>query len=146
MESQEDIQLVSVLGRRIRELRLSNKMTQMQLSKRLGYKNNSRVASWENGHNIPSAMNVKRLSEVFEVDLMQYVKEGVPTIDIEVGRIIRKAKQLGKTRMQTIKALDRKGLITEENEKKVFEAILSGKWVSTIAPKSSTNADDEQSE
>ena len=146
MESQEDIQLVSVLGRRIRELRLSNKMTQMQLSKRLGYKNNSRVASWENGHNIPSAMNVKRLSEVFEVDLMQYVKEGVPTIAIEVGRIIRKAKQLGKTRMQTIKALDRKGLITEENEKKVFEAILSGKWVSTIASKSSTNADAEQSE
>lgn len=146
MESQEDIQLVSVLGRRIRELRLSNKMTQMQLSKRLGYKNNSRVASWENGHNIPSAMNVKRLSEVFEVDLMQYVKEGVPTIDIEVGRIIRKAKQLGKTRMQTIKALDRKGLITEENEKKVFEAILSGKWVSTITPKHSTNADAEQSE
>lgn len=146
MESQEDIQLVSVLGRRIRELRLSNKMTQMQLSKRLGYKNNSRVASWENGHNIPSAMNVKRLSEVFEVDLMQYVKEGVPTIDIEVGRIIRKDKQLGKTCMQTIKALDRKGLITEENEKKVFEAVLSGKWVSTIAPKSSTNVDAEQSE
>lgn len=146
MESQEDIQLVSVLGRRIRELRLSNKMTQMQLSKRLGYKNNSRVASWENGHNIPSAMNVKRLSEVFEVDLMQYVKEGVPTIDINIARIIRKAKQLGKTRMQTIKALDRKGLITEENEKKVFEAVLSGKWVSTIAPKSSTNADDGQSE
>lgn len=118
----------------------------MQLSKRLGYKNNSRVASWENGHNIPSAMNVKRLSEIFEVDMVQYVNEGVPTIDIEVGRIIRKAKQIGKTRMQTIKALDRKGLITEENEKKVFEAVLSGKWVSTIAPKSSTNADAEQSE
>ena len=146
MESQEDIQLVSVLGRRIRELRLSNKMTQMQLSKRLGYKNNSRVASWENGHNIPSSMNVKRLSDVFEVDLMQYVKEGVPTIDINIARIIRKAKQLGKTRMQTIKALDRKGLITEENEKKVFEAILSGKWVSTIIPKSSVDVNAEQSE
>lgn len=146
MERQEDIQLVSVLGRRIRELRLSNKMTQMQLSKRLGYKNNSRVASWENGHNIPSAMNVKRLSEVFEVDLIQYVKEGVPTIDINIARIIRKAKQIGKTRMQTIKALDRKGLITEENEKKVFEAILSGKWVSTIAPKSSVDDNAEQSE
>lgn len=118
----------------------------MQLSKRLGYKNNSRVASWENGHNIPSAMNVKRLSEVFEVDLMQYVKEGVPTIDINIARIIRKAKQLGKTRMQTIKALDRKGLITEENEKKVFEAVLSGKWVSTIAPKPVTDSDDEQGE
>ena len=104
------------------------------------------MASWENGHNIPSAMNVKRLSEIFEVDMVQYVNEGVPTIDIEVGRIIRKAKQIGKTRMQTIKALDRKGLITEENEKKVFEAVLSGKWVSTIAPKSSTNADAEQSE
>lgn len=146
MESQEDIQLVSVLGRRIRELRLSNKMTQMQLSKRLGYKNNSRVASWENGHNIPSAMNVKRLSEIFEVDMVQYVNEGVPTIDINIARIIRKAKQFGKTRMQTIKALDRKGLITEENEKKVFEAILSGKWVSTIAPKSSVDDNAEQSE
>lgn len=137
---------MSVLGRRIRELRLSNKMTQMQLSKRLGYKNNSRVASWENGHNLPSATNVKRLSEIFEVDMVQYVNEGVPTIDISIGRIIRKANQLGKTRMQIIKALDRKGLITEENEKKVIEAVLSGKWVSTITPKSSTNADDEQSE
>lgn len=145
MESKEDIQLMSVLGRRIRELRLSNKMTQMQLSKRLGYKNNSRVASWENGHNIPSVMNVKRLSEIFEVDLMQYVNEGVPTIDIDIARIIRKAKQLGKTRMQTIKSLDRKGLITEENEKKVFEAVLSGKWVSTIAPKPSIDSDAEQS-
>lgn len=49
--------------------------------------------------------------------------------------------------MQIIKALDRKGLITEENEKKVIEAVLSGKWVSIITPKSSTNADDdEQSE
>lgn len=118
----------------------------MQLSKRLGYKNNSRVASWENGHNIPSATNVKRLSEIFEVDMVQYVNEGVPTIDISIGRIIRKANQLGKTRMQIIKDLDRKGLITEENEKKVIEAVLSGKWVSTIPPKSITNADAEQSE
>ena len=118
----------------------------MQLSKRLGYKNNSRVASWENGHNIPSATNVKRLSEIFEVDMVQYVNEGVPTIDISIGRIIRKANQLGKTRMQIIKALDRKGLITEENEKKVIEAVLSGKWVSTIAPKSSVNVNAEQSE
>ena len=146
MERQEDIQLVSVLGRRIRELRLSNKMTQMQLSKRLGYKNNSRVASWENGHNLPSAANVKRLSEIFEVDMVQYVNEGVPTIDINIARIIRKAKQNGKTCIQIIKALDRKGLITEENEKKVIEAILSGKWVSTIAPKPSTSANVKQSE
>lgn len=118
----------------------------MQLSKRLGYKNNSRVASWENGHNLPSATNVKRLSEIFEVDMVQYVNEGVPTIDISIGRIIRKANQLGKTRMQIIKALDRKGLITEENEKKVIEAVLSGKWVSTIAPKSSVDDNAEQSE
>lgn len=117
----------------------------MQLSKRLGYKNNSRVASWENGHNLPSATNVKRLSDIFEVDMVQYVNEGVPTIDINIARIIRKANQLGKTRMQIIKSLDKKGLITEENEKKVIEAVLSGKWVSTITPKSSTNADDEQS-
>ena len=110
----------------------------MQLSKRLGYKNNSRVASWENGHNLPSATNVKRLSEIFEVDMVQYVNEGVPTIDISIGRIIRKANQLGKTRMQIIKALDRKGLITEENEKKVIEAVLSGKWVSIIVPKSNS--------
>lgn len=118
----------------------------MQLSKRLGYKNNSRVASWENGHNLPSATNVKRLSDIFEVDMVQYVNEGVPTIDISIGRIIKKANQLGKTRMQIIKALDRKGLITEENEKKVIEAVLSGKWVSTIAPKSSTDSNAEQSE
>lgn len=110
----------------------------MQLSKRLGYKNNSRVASWENGHNLPSATNVKRLSEIFGVDMIQYVNEGVPTIDINIGRIIRKSKQLGKTRMQTIKALDRKGLITKENEKKIFEAVLSGKWVSIIVPKSNS--------
>lgn len=31
-------------------------------------------------------------------------------------------------------------------KRKFFEAVLSGKWVSTIAPKPSTNADDEQGE
>ena len=54
----------------------------MQLAKRMGYIGNSRIASWEKGENIPSPSNLKRLSQIFEVDLFEYINDSIPTIDI----------------------------------------------------------------
>lgn len=81
---------MSVLGRRIKELRLQNSMTQMQLAKKLGYKGNSLVAGWELGKNYPSASSIKRLSEIFDTDLMKYVGQETPEIHFEVAKIIKK--------------------------------------------------------
>jgi transcriptional regulator with XRE-family HTH domain len=120
---------VSVLGRRIKELRLQNSMTQMQLAKKLGYKGNSLVAGGELGKNYPSASSVKRLSEIFDTDLMKYVGQETPEIPFEVAKILKKGKEMGKSYVDVVKKLEQKGLINEENQESIFKAILDYKWV-----------------
>ena len=84
-------------------------MTQMQLAKKLGYKGNSLVAGWELGKNYPSASSIKRLSEIFDTDLMKYVGQETPEIPFEVAKILKKGN--------------------EENQESIFKAILDYKWV-----------------
>ena len=123
---------MNVLGKRIRELRISEGMTQMQLAKRMGYIGNSRIASWEKGENIPSPSNLKRLSQIFEVDLFEYVNDSIPTIDISIARAIKECKKNNLGVVDTVKELDNGNLITKENEKDVLKAVLFGKWVTDI--------------
>lgn len=123
---------MNVLGKRIRELRISEGMTQMQLARRMGYIGNSRIASWEKGENIPSPSNLKRLSQIFEVDLFEYVNDSIPTIDISIARAIKECKKNNLGVVDTVKELDDEGLITKENEKDVLKAVLFGKWVTDI--------------
>lgn len=123
---------MNVLGKRIRELRISEGMTQMQLARRMGYIGNSRIASWEKGENIPSPSNLKRLSQIFEVDLFEYVNDSIPTIDISIARVIKECKKNNLGVVDTVKELDDEGLITKENEKDVLKAVLFGKWVTDI--------------
>lgn len=123
---------MNVLGKRIRELRISEGMTQMQLAKRMGYIGNSRIASWEKGENIPSPSNLKRLSQIFEVDLFEYINDNIPTIDISIARAIKECKKNNLGVVDTVKELDDEGLITKENEKDVLKAVLFGKWVTDI--------------
>lgn len=123
---------MNVLGKRIRELRISEGMTQMQLARRMGYVGNSRIASWEKGENIPSPSNLKRLSQIFEVDLFEYVNDSIPTIDISIARAIKECKKNNLGVVDTVKELDDEGLITKENEKDVLKAVLFGKWVTDI--------------
>lgn len=123
---------MNVLGKRIRELRISEGMTQMQLARRMGYIGNSRIASWEKGENIPSPSNLKRLSQIFEVDLFEYINDSIPTIDISIARAIKECKKNNLGVVDTVKELDDEGLITKENEKDVLKAVLFGKWVIDI--------------
>lgn len=123
---------MNVLGKRIRELRISEGMTQMQLARRMGYIGNSRIASWEKGENIPSPSNLKRLSQIFEVDLFEYVNDSIPTIDISIAKAIKDCKKYNLSVVDTVKELDDEGLITKENEKDVLKAVLFGKWVTDI--------------
>lgn len=104
----------------------------MQLARRMGYVGNSRIASWEKGENIPSPSNLKRLSQIFEVDLFEYVNDSIPTIDISIARAIKECKKNNLGVVDTVKELDDEGLITKENEKDVLKAVLFGKWVTDI--------------
>ena len=104
----------------------------MQLARRMGYIGNSRIASWEKGENIPSPSNLKRLSQIFEVDLFEYVNDIIPTIDISIARVIKECKKNNLGVVDTVKELDDEGLITKENEKDVLKAVLFGKWVTDI--------------
>lgn len=113
-------------------------MTQMQLAKRLGYVSNSRVADWENGKNIPSPLNIKRLSDIFETNLVQYVDNDVPVLDIPIVKIIRQGKKANLGIVSIVKELESEKLITRENEKDIIKAIMYGKWI--INPSSSSSA------
>lgn len=104
----------------------------MQLARRMGYIGNSRIASWEKGENIPSPSNLKRLSQIFEVDLFEYVNDSIPTIDISIAKAIKDCKKYNLSVVDTVKELDDEGLITKENEKDVLKAVLFGKWVTDI--------------
>lgn len=101
----------------------------MQLAKRLGYAGNSRIADWERGVNIPSPMNIKRLSDIFETNLVQYVNNGIPVLNIPVIKVIKKCKDDNLSIVDTVKELDNANLITKENEKGIIKAIMFGKWV-----------------
>ena len=104
----------------------------MQLARRMGYIGNSRIASWEKGENIPSPSNLKRLSQIFEVDLFEYVNDSIPIIDISIARAIKECKKNNLGVVDIVKELDDEGLITKENEKDVLKAVLFGKWVTYI--------------
>lgn len=121
-------------------------MTQMQLTKRLGYVGNSRIADWENGKNTPSPLNIKRLSDIFEVDLVQYVNEGLPVLDIPIVKIIRKGRKANLGIVSIVKELESEKLITRENEKDIIKAIMYGKWVTKPSSSSGTlsNLDEDE--
>ena len=110
----------------------------MQLAKRLGYVSNSRIADWENGKNIPSPLNIKRLSDIFETNLVQYVDNDVPVLDIPIVKIIRQGKKANLGIVSIVKELESEKLITRENEKDIIKAIMYGKWI--INPSSSISA------
>lgn len=101
----------------------------MQLAKKLGYKGNSLVTGWELGKNYPSARSIKRLSEIFDTDLIKYVGQETPEIPFEVAKILKKGKEMGKSYVDVVKKLEQKGLINEENQESIFKAILDYKWV-----------------
>lgn len=118
----------------------------MQLAKRLGYVGNSRIANWERGENIPSPVNLKKLSNIFEVDLLTYVNDGVPILDIKVARAVKKCRQDKLSVVDAVKELDNGGFITRDNEKDVIKAVLYGKWVTDIGSNSSDFSELEEDE
>ena len=132
---------MNILGKRIKELRLSHKMTQIQLAKRLDYQGNSLVANWEKGNVIPSAKNLLALSNIFEVDLMKYLNNDVPVVSRDIAKIICDNKKM--SRLCLIKLLDEKGMITKENEKVVIMAVVSNKYITNLSNRFDGMADSE---
>lgn len=118
----------------------------MQLAKRLGYVGNSRIADWERGVNVPSPMNIKRLSDIFETNLVQYVGDDVPVLDIPIVKIIRRGRKADLGIVSIVKELESENLITRENEKDIIKAIMFGKWVTNPSSSSSALSDLDEDE
>lgn len=95
---------------------------------------------------MPSPSNLKKLSNIFEVDLFKYVDEGIPTLDTKVARAVIKCKKDNLGVVDTVKELDNGGFITKDNEKDVLKAVLYGKWVTDIGSNSSDLSELEEDE
>ncbi len=61
----------NALGEKIKELRLSKKMSQVDLSKGLSVAN-STISNWENGRRLPSVNELKRIADFFGVSLSTF--------------------------------------------------------------------------
>lgn len=53
----------------LRYLRRSNKMSQDELAARLGYKSFTTVQKWEDGSALPRVKTLKKIADIFEVDV-----------------------------------------------------------------------------
>lgn len=95
---------------------------------------------------MPSPSNLKKLSNIFEVDLFKYVDEGIPTLDTKVARAVIKCKKDNLGVVDTVKELDNSGFITKDNEKDILKAVLYGKWVTDIGSNSSDLSELEEDE
>lgn len=57
-----------MLGKKIKELRLSRNMNQEEFGKKILH-TKSTISKWENGSSIPDIITLQKISEVFEVDI-----------------------------------------------------------------------------
>ncbi|MBK7764488.1 MAG: helix-turn-helix transcriptional regulator [Bacteroidetes bacterium] len=52
---------------KLRELRIKRHMTLAQVSTLLGFQSGNRICRWERGQSTPNALNLIRLSQIYEV-------------------------------------------------------------------------------
>ena len=52
------------IGSRIESLRQVNKLSQLELATKMGYKSDSTISKWENGTNIPSGGKLVKLAQI----------------------------------------------------------------------------------
>jgi len=76
------------LGKNIRYLRKKRGLSQEQLADKLGYKSFTTIQKWESGVAEPSVMVVKKLADMFNVNMVN-----MTTVDIEAQE---NGNQLGK--------------------------------------------------
>ena len=55
------------IGTRIESLRQVNKLSQLELATKMGYKSDSTISKWENGTNIPSGGKLVKLAQIYGV-------------------------------------------------------------------------------
>lgn len=65
---QKVVVIMSYIGRNIRFLRKTNKLSQIDLGKKLG-KSESAIQMWETGNRYPTMGSVQKISELFNVDI-----------------------------------------------------------------------------
>lgn len=70
----------SNISNKIKELRIKNRLSQVELGEKLGISNRA-ISKWEKGLSLPSSENIYRLSKIFGVNLEYFYNE--PQINAE---------------------------------------------------------------
>ena len=79
----------SELGRKIRELRESNGLTQEELAKLLGNYSASAISYFEKGARYPRVGEISKIAEIFQVD----VQNLLPKADVSTPEAIKFRKE-----------------------------------------------------
>ena len=68
----------------LRYLRRSNNMSQDELADRLGYKSFTTVQKWEDGSAFPRVSTLKKIADIFEVDVDHLLNLDIRTSQVAV--------------------------------------------------------------
>lgn len=82
------------IGRRIRELRTRDKMSQDDLAARV-YVSRQTISSWENAKTYPDVQSILLLSQIFGTSTDDLIKGDVETMTKTIDKDVRTLKNLG---------------------------------------------------
>ena len=68
----------------LRYLRRTNKMSQDELAEKLGYKSFTTVQKWEDGSAFPRVATLKKISDIFDVDVEHLLNVNIRTEQVPV--------------------------------------------------------------
>jgi len=95
----------SLLGERIKELRIKKNMTQQELADVIGNITATGVSYWENGKANPDTSNIVKLSDFFDVTIdYLYGKNDIGEGN-EMYTLFRKASELDDKEQQRLKGI-----------------------------------------
>ena len=117
------MELSKFVGEKIREYRKKNNMTQKELGKKIGVKNNT-ISAYERGAISPEQDMLFELSKVFNISISDLFPQKENTTD-ELDRALNMAKNLNTKDVEFLNALIEKTLSykSEEEREKFLQSI-----------------------
>ena len=117
------MELSKFVGEKIREYRKKNNMTQKELGKKIGVKNNT-ISAYERGAISPEQDMLFELSKVFNISISDLFPQKENATD-ELDRALRMAKNLNTADVEFLNTLIEKTLSysSEEEREKFLQSI-----------------------
>ena len=79
-----------IVPNNLKEYRLKAGYTQKEAAQFLGFISEDRICHWEKGRNVPSLMNLLKLSSLYRATPMQMYSELMINADAEVENLVTK--------------------------------------------------------